>query len=199
MTESAESDCQQAQLTAIERAAIAGCQLIQIREKDLSARALCEFVRAAVQRLRPYGARVLVNDRLDVALATGADGVHLRSSSLAATDVREIVRQRRSGDFLIGVSTHTLAEAVEAESCGADFIVFGPVFSPLSKKAETPVPGLTGLADICRAVRLPVLGLGGIQTDNARDVMSQGAAGIAAISLFTDLSNLSQHIARISA
>jgi thiamine-phosphate pyrophosphorylase len=189
-----ERDCRAAQLAAIAVAARAGCQLIQIRERDLTARELGEFVRAAISVARPHGARVLVNDRPDVALGAGADGVHLRTSSLPAREVRNL---RQARNLLIGVSTHTLREAAEAEKGGADFIVFGPVFAPLSKPATGLLPGLTGLAGVCRQTRIPVIGLGGIEMSNFSEVLRHGAAGIAGISLFTDLKNLPNRVAQI--
>ncbi len=179
------------QLEAIAAAAQAGCQLIQIREKDLLPRELCEFVRAAIAEAKPHGARVLVNDRLDVALASGADGVHLRTNSLPAAEIRRIVQQR---DFLIGVSTHSLSEAQTAEASGADFIVCGPVFPTPSKASYGAPLGLLQLAEICRAVSLPVLALGGIAMTNFNEPLACGAAGIAAISLFKNISSLGSNI-----
>jgi thiamine-phosphate pyrophosphorylase len=179
------------QLDAFAAAAQAGCQLIQIREKDLSARELCEFVRPAIAIAKPYGARVLVNDRVDVALASGADGVHLRVNSLPAAEVRRIVSRR---DFLIGVSTHSLTEAHAAQVGSADFIVCGPVFSTPSK-AEFGAPlGMDRFAEICRAIQLPVLALGGITMNNFDEPLARGAAGIAAISLFKNLTSLGSNI-----
>ncbi|HWQ34593.1 MAG TPA: thiamine phosphate synthase [Blastocatellia bacterium] len=192
--ESPERASLEAQLAAIGLAAAAGCQFIQIREPDLTARELSAFVRRAIELARPHGARVLVNDRLDVALATGADGVHLRTSSLSAEEARRIARRSRAGEFLIGASTHNLKEAKEAEAGGADFIVFGPVCAPLSKQVSGPLPGLSGLAAVCQAVEIPVIGLGGMQMDNFAEVIRQGAAGIAAISLFTDPDHLQDNI-----
>lgn len=194
---SAEQASRKAQLAAIQMAAEAGCQLVQIREKDLTARELCAFVRAAISVARPFGARVLVNDRLDVALLTGADGVHLRTTSLPVAEVRKLARQQGRDHFLIGVSTHTLSEAESAAEGGADFIVFGPVWSPLSKQVSGSLPGLSGLAAVCRAIHLPVLGLGGIEPDKVSEVLSQGAAGIAAISLFADLNSLAENVRQI--
>lgn len=187
-SETTEGELRHAQLAAIARAAQAGCPLIQIREKDLSARALCEFTRAAIAQARPHGARVLVNDRLDVALAAGADGVHLRVTSLPAA----VVRQTVGRDFLLGVSTHSLTEAQRAEAGGADFIVCGPVYDTPSKRAYGAPLGVERLAEICRAVKLPVFALGGITLDNFREPLQRGAAGIAAITLFTDLNTLQQ-------
>ncbi|MFN7949243.1 MAG: thiamine phosphate synthase [Blastocatellia bacterium] len=192
--ESAEQASRKAQLAAIQIAAEAGCQLVQIREKDLTARELCEFVRAAISIARPFGARVLVNDRLDVALLAGADGVHLRATSLPADEVRAVARGQGRDQFLIGVSTHTLSEAESAAANGADFIVFGPVWSPLSKQVSGSLPGLSGLAAVCRAVDIPVLGLGGIEMDKVSEVLSRGGAGVAAISLFADLNSLAENV-----
>lgn len=122
---------------------------------------------------------MLVNDRLDVALATGADGVHLRTTSLPVSEVR-----RTFANFLIGVSTHSLAEARAAEEGGADFIVCGPVYETPSKREFGPPLCLEKLAEVCRAVTIPVLALGGIKGSNFRRALDAGAAGIAGIGLF---------------
>jgi thiamine-phosphate pyrophosphorylase len=129
---------------------------------------------------------VLVNDRLDVALAAGADGVHLPALSFPAAEAREAVRRRGLNDFIIGVSTHSLAEAVTAEEGGADFIVSGPVYDTPSKRAYGPPIGIESFAEICRSVNIPVLALGGIDLTNYQEVLRRGAAGIAAIRLFAD-------------
>jgi thiamine-phosphate pyrophosphorylase len=192
-----EGELRQAQLEAIARAAQAGCQLIQIREKDLSARALCEFTRAAIARARPHGAKVLLNDRLDVALTVGADGVHLRVTSLPVAEVRRVVAQRGLHDFLLGVSTHSLSEAHMAEVGGADFIVCGPVHNTPSKRVYGAPLGIERFAEICRAVNVPVFALGGINLNNFREPLLRGAAGIAAITLFTDLASLQQNVRSI--
>jgi thiamine-phosphate pyrophosphorylase len=192
-----EGELRHAQLEAIARAAQAGCQLIQIREKDLAARDLYEFTCAAIARARPHGARVLVNDRLDVALATGADGVHLRVTSLPLAKTRSVITQQGLRDFLLGVSTHSLNEAQAAEADGADFIVCGPVYDTPSKRAYGAPLGIERFADICRAVKLPVFALGGIKLDNFREPLERGATGIAAIGLFTDLASLQQNVRSI--
>ncbi len=166
--------------------------MIQIREKDLSARALTCFTRQAIAAARPHGAKVLVNDRLDVALAAKADGVHLRVNSLAAADVRDLVRRKGLTDFLIGVSTHSLAEARAAEAGSADFIVCGPVYDTPSKREFGAPLGLEKFAEICLAVTLPVLALGGITLANLQEPLQRGAAGIAAIGLFVRAENLRQ-------
>ena len=179
------------QLEAIAAAAQAGCQLIQIREKDLSVRELCEFVHAALAQAKPHGARVLVNDRLDVALAMGADGVHLRTNSLPVAEIRRLVPRL---DFLVGVSTHSLTEAQAAAASGADFIVCGPVFPTPSKASYGAPLGLDRCEEICRAVNVPVLALGGLTMNNFAEPLSRGAAGIAAISLFKNVASLGSNI-----
>jgi thiamine-phosphate pyrophosphorylase len=187
----------QAQLAALRLAAQAGCPFIQIREKDLSARQLTEFVRAAVCLARPFGAKVLVNDRLDVAWAAGADGVHLRVNSLPAAAVREQAQTRGLPDFLLGVSTHSLAEATIAARAGANFIVCGPIYDTPSKR-EFGVPlGLERLSEICRAIKIPVFALGGISLANFHEALAQGAAGIAGISLFSELDQIAATIQTI--
>lgn len=188
----------EAQLNALYVAAEAGCQLIQIREKDLSARELSSFVREAIAAARPYGARVLVNDRLDVALATGADGVHLRTNSIPVSEARRLAENIKKPDrqtsFLIAVSTHSLDEALKAEAEGADFMVCGPVYNPISKPASIAPLGLERLKEICTRVKIPVLALGGITIENFREPILHGASGIAGIGLFQDINNLRTHL-----
>jgi thiamine-phosphate pyrophosphorylase len=187
-----------AQLELIRLACQSGCQLVQLREKDVPARKLASFTREAVAVTRPHGARVLVNDRLDVALAAGADGVHLRTTSMPVRDVRRVVAHARASansiEFLIGVSTHSLAQVEAAAAEGADFVVCGPVFAPNSKTISTPLLGLEGLAEVCRRATLPVLALGGISPENFRATLDCGAAGIAAVGLFQDANRLRSHI-----
>ncbi len=169
-------------LSLIERAAEAGVDLIQIREKDLSPRDLAHLVEAARQRVSGSTTRLLVNDRLDIALTCGADGVHLTAQSLPTAVVRNLV----GDDFLIGVSTHCVEEAQRAEREGADFIVLGPVFWTPSKKDYGPPLGLTVFEDIARQINIPVLAIGGITRETFPDVMRRGASGIAAIRLFAE-------------
>ncbi len=163
----------------------------------MSAKALVDFTRAAIERARPYGARVLVNDRLDVAMAAGADGVHLRVSSIPPAEVRAITAKKGLNGFLIGVSTHSIAEARLAEEGRADVIVCGPVYDTPSKRAFGPPLGLELFAEICGATQIPALALGGITLSNYREPLRRGAAGIAAIGLFSDLNNLEQNIRSI--
>ncbi len=145
---------------------------IQIREKDLNARELAALVRLALR----VGPKILVNDRLDVALAVGAAGVHLRGSSVPPALVRRIAPP----GFVISVAIHDGVE-IPAE---ADHALVAPVFQPLSKRGTSPPLGLTGLRRIARASAIPVIALGGITPENAAACMEAGAAGVAGITLF---------------
>ena len=153
-----------------------GVEMIQIRAKQLSARDLVNLVRRAVAI---PGARILVNTRTDIALACGAQGVHLPAGSIAPSTIRRIA----PAGFLIGVSCHTVDELRAAENDGADFAVYGPVFASVTKSV-VPI-GLDALRSACTSVQLPVYALGGVTPANAPLCIDAGAAGVAGISLFT--------------
>ena len=173
-------------LERMEMAALARVDRIQIREKDLSGRELAALVEEAIRRV-PASCRILLNERLDVAWAMGAGGVHLGEESLSVKEARRFLTEKTRGeDFLVGASTHSLAATRAAETAGADYVIFGPVFATPSKAGLGPPHGLLRLAEVCGSVSIPVLSIGGITLGNARDCVAAGAAGIAAIRLFQD-------------
>jgi thiamine-phosphate diphosphorylase len=159
-------------------AVAAGVDLIQVRERDLASVDLAALVTDLVAVAHGSATRVVVNDRLDVALACGAHGVHLRADSIAPATARRLVPR----GFLIGRSVHTPREATDA--IGADYLIAGAVFETISKPATTPWLGLDGLRAVVQAVDVPVLAIGGVTIDRFDDIAAAGAAGIAAIGLF---------------
>ena len=195
-------------LERIGEAASAGVDFIQLREKDLGTGALEMLAREALQRIRNASqeTRLLINSRIDVALAVGADGVHLTSMDISASDARAIwAASVRSGNskletrtFVVGVSCHTPGEVRSAESHGADFAVLAPIFEKAG--TNTPALGLNVLREAAlkdvppdrrveagdHRVGIPVLALGGVTLDRALDCMQSGAVGIAAIRLFQE-------------
>jgi thiamine-phosphate pyrophosphorylase len=179
----------------VSTAVAAGIQLIQIREKNLAARVLFELTASAVDIARGSPTRILVNDRADVAAGAGAHGVHLTIRSLRPS----LIRRAFGANFLIGASTHSLDEALEAQEGGADFAVFGPVFpSPSKERYGSPV-GVDRLAEAVRGMTpFPLIALGGISLSNARECLHAGASGIAGISLFSDPNTLARTIEVIS-
>ena len=173
-------------LSQISAAVTAGIDLVQIREKQLTARVLFDLVSEAAKLTQGTRTRLLVNDRADIAAGAHADGVHLTTHSLGAATIRRTFGK----SFLIGVSTHSLEEARSAHENDADFIVFGPVFETKSKLAYGPAKGLRELSMIVGALaNFPVLALGGITLANAADCIAAGAHGIAGISLFDKPAN----------
>jgi thiamine-phosphate pyrophosphorylase len=168
-------------LMDVARAAVAGgVDMVQLREKDLAGRALLALARELVDTVRAAGPRrrVIVNDRLDVALAAKAAGVHLPSDGLPI----EGARRCSGGRFLIGRSVHSLAEARQAAGEGADYLFFGPVFATPSKSAYGPPQGTDALRKIVAAVEPPVWAIGGINVATAGELRGIGIAGVAVIS-----------------
>ena len=168
-------------LAKIAEAARAGVEYIQLREKDLSSRSLEDLAGVAVEIVRKYGrSRLLINSRVDVALAVGADGVHVRSNDISPADVRRIWRSAgRTSEPVVAVSCHSESEVVAAKAAGADFVVLGPVFG----KGKATGTGVEALRAAC-AHGIPVFALGGVTADNASSCIDVGAAGVAGIRLF---------------
>jgi thiamine-phosphate diphosphorylase len=166
----------------VSAAAAAGVDLVQVRERDMDARALSRLVGRCLDAARGTRTRVLVNDRLDVALATGAHGVHLRGDSMPAARARALTPV----GFLIGRSVHSVDEAVQVSADGGvDYLLFGAVFVTSSKPGQTPA-GVQMLADVAAATSVPVLGVGGITEETVPQLAGTGSAGVAAIGFFAD-------------
>jgi thiamine-phosphate pyrophosphorylase len=182
-------------LDRVRQAVASGITLVQLREKNLTARVLFELTARAAKITRNSQTRLLVNDRADVARAANADGVHLTSKSLAAS----VVRRAFGEDFLIGVSTHSLTEASEARDEGADFAVFGPVFDTPSKIIYGAPVRLEQLREAAYALHpFPLIALGGITLENMNLALETGARGIAAIRLFEDADARREVMQRLS-
>ena len=161
------------------RAAIrGGVSCVQLREKGCSTREFMDEARLLKALLAGTGVPLFINDRLDVALAVGADGVHLGQNDLAIADARRLVGNR----MIIGISAESVADAIRAEAEGADYIGASPVFTTPTKTDTAPPLGLDGLRAIRRAVQLPLVAIGGINADNAAQVLRTGADGLAVVS-----------------
>ena len=156
----------------------AGLPAVQLREKDLGAAEVAALARKLRTSTAKSGARLIVNDRVDVALAVGADAVQRTSTSLTIADIRAVAGK----ELLIGASVHSREEALDAERAGADWIVFGPVFDTPSKRQYGPPQGLATLARVTADVALPIIAIGGITPARVKDVLAAGARGVGVIS-----------------
>ncbi len=175
--------------STIRRVVSWGVDFVQLREKDLSDRDLLGLTQDAVKYARGTACKILVNGRWDVAVAGGADGIHLPSAGLEVSDLKSIFPR----DFILGVSTHSLREARRAAVGGADYILLGPVFRTPSKMGYGEPLGLSRFRQICAVLSLPVFGLGGIRPEHIRRITDAGASGIAGIGLFQrDLSQFTR-------
>ena len=157
----------------------AGIDFVQVRERDLDTADLAATVSAIIAMARGTRTRILVNDRVDVALACGAAGVHLRADSVSAAAVRSIAPPQ----FVIGRSVHAVSDAVAAGTA-VDYLIAGTVWPTSAKPAGHPVLGIDGLSDIVRAASVPVLAIGGVALDRLGAVAALGGAGVAGIGLF---------------
>ena len=212
-------------LERIRDTAAAGVDWIQLREKDLETGALLDLARGAIAAARTGcggfagGAggqernrmrnripnrihnRILINDRLDVACAAGADGVHLGEGSIPIREVSGKLahwkRVAQRADFLAGVSCHSVEAGIAAARDGAGYLFFGPVFTTPSKISFGPPQGVNALGELCRAVQIPVLAIGGITRENAKECLEAGCAGIAAIRLFQETKNVARLVAEL--
>ena len=180
-------------LDILEEALDAGAGLIQLREKDLPARGLFELAVKARLLTRRFGAKLLINDRVDIAIAVDADGVHLPSSSFNTKDARKLIGR----DKIIGVSSHSVQDALRAEREGADFVTFSPIYHTPSKAEYGRPQGLERLEDVCSKVNIPVYGLGGIRDERIADVIGSGASGVAMISAILGAKDISLETKRL--
>jgi thiamine-phosphate pyrophosphorylase len=190
---STSADAHSLLFESVERAAAAGVDWIQLREKDFSGKEWEELVGESRRRISRCGAasRTLVNERLDIALACGAGGVHLSENGIPVTEACRLrdeffASRGEHCDFFIGVSCHSLGAALGAARAGADYIYFSPIFYTPSKANYGPPQGLDRLATVCKAVPIPVIAIGGISAENAATCLEAGAAGVAAIRLFQE-------------
>ena len=182
-------------LDQVSAAVSAGVQLIQIREKQLTAQVLFELTVRVVAVARGSSTRVLVNDRADIAAGAGADGVHLTTRSVAP----DVIRKSFGAKFLIGVSTHSPAELKLAREQGADFAVFGPIFATSSKEKYGAPLGPEKLSEAVHGLpSFPLIALGGISLANANECLRAGASGIAGITLFGGLATLGKTVETIN-
>jgi thiamine-phosphate pyrophosphorylase len=182
----------------IERAVDAGVVWVQIREKDLPARTLLTITQAAAGHARERNqarARVMVNDRLDVALAGAAHGVHLGTRSMPTSAVRRVVPP----EFLVGLSCHSLQEALSAQAAGVDYLLLGPVFETPSKLRYGSPLGTDTLREVTLRVTVPVFALGGMTVGRVGICLDNGAAGIAGVRIFQDCERLEDRVRELRA
>ena len=173
-------------VTAVKEALKGGVKAIQLREKDLSTRELLRLAYKMRELTKKYNAKLFINDRLDIALAVKADGVHLTQNSIPADAVRKAVHaclpDRQASRFLIGVSTHSLKEARGAERAGADFITLGPIYRTPSKLKYGSPLGIDTLREISKKIKIPVFAIGGVKGSRIKDLKKAEAYGVAMIS-----------------
>jgi len=162
-----------------------GADTIQFRQKHGSFRDILHEAEATARVCASRGATLLINDRVDVALAVGADGVHLGQTDMPLTAARRIL----GPDAIIGITTPTISLAKRAEQDGADYVGFGPVFATHSKASSINVQGLEAVLEICNSINLPVIGIAGITPNRAPDVIRAGAHGVAVMSAVTQASD----------
>jgi thiamine-phosphate pyrophosphorylase len=164
-------------LRVLASALAAGVLAIQLRERDLSSRELLRLAQQVHQLTTASGAQLLINDRVDIALALDGAGVHLRANSLPVATARKILGVRR----LLGISTHSVEETVRAEGEGADYVVLGPIYETPSKTMYGAPLGVHRLEEACRLVRVPIIGIGGVTAARAGEIRRAGAFGVAVV------------------
>jgi thiamine-phosphate diphosphorylase len=169
-----------------------GAKIVQLRAKRLSPRGFLELARAAAREMRRRGCRFIVNDRVDIALACGADGVHLGQDDLPLQAARKLM-----ADKIIGISTHSEEQARQAEHEGADYIGFGPMFSTTTKETGYAACGVEMLRRVRRAVKIPIVAIGGIKEENVGEIWQAGADSAAIISDILAADEIAAKVERI--
>lgn len=165
-------------LDAVDQAIEGGARLIQYREKRATRREMYQTAKELREMTSARGATLIINDEIDLALAVGAEGVHLGQDDLPIRIARKLLGKRD----IIGISTHHLNQALQAESDGADYIGFGPVFKTSTKESENPALGIKAVGEVTKAVRIPVYAIGGIGFSDLPELITAGATGVAVIS-----------------
>ncbi|MGI6263564.1 MAG: thiamine phosphate synthase [Succiniclasticum sp.] len=176
-------------LDAVEQALQAGVTLVQYREKNGKGGPMLAKAKALTELCHRYGVPLLVDDRLDVALAAGADGVHLGQDDLPCDEARRLADKVAGPDFIIGVSAHTAEEAAKAQADGADYLGCGAVF-PTNTKRGVKATGIQHLRSIKAAVTIPFVGIGGIKPEHYMAVRATGAAGVAVVTAILGASDI---------
>lgn len=174
--------------TAVEDALRAGVRAVQLREKDINIRELLNMAYCMKELTDRYGARLFINDRVDVAIAVEAHGVHLGQGSIPASAAKKVSK----GRLIVGVSTHSITEALDAAKDGADFITFGPIYQTSSKLKYGEPVGINALKIVRSEVSIPIMAIGGIKIDKINEVMDSGADGVAVISAILGSGNIKQ-------
>ena len=176
---------------AVEEALQAGVTLVQYREKNGPGKGMLEKARKLIALCHKYNVPLLVNDRLDIALLSGSDGVHLGQDDIPVAEARRMAGE----DFIIGATAHNVEEALAAEAAGADYLGCGAVFATHTKKDTVPL-GLDGLKAIRQAVRIPIAGIAGITTENYQQVLATGADGVAVVSAILGAASVREAVNR---
>jgi thiamine-phosphate pyrophosphorylase len=177
----------------VREAAAGGVRFVQVREKDLPARRLLRLAREILAAVEPFDVTVVINDRIDVAEAAGAHGVHLGGESLPPAEARRLL----GTDAWIGVSTHGVEEALAAERGGADYVTFGPIHETPSKAGILRPTGAPAIAAVRRRVTIPILALGGMRPERVAEAMAHGASGVAVVSFLVESENPREDAARL--
>ena len=165
-------------IETVRQAISAGATIVQVRDPVSKTRMLVELARDLLAILRPAGVPLIVNDRVDVALAAGADGVHVGQADMATVDVRRLI----GPDPILGLSVTALTDLDPSDLAGVDYLGVGPVFATATKADAAPAMGLDGLAAVRAVSTLPIVAIGGVHAGNAADVMAAGADGVAVVS-----------------